>query len=207
MVADIRFEPTDIWKVFQADKEKLRTTMKQIAENAELGVVIYLTEEDRGDTMLPNFVVYLDGSELYEECAVNENDCAQTAKKIYYDYLTGDRLINKIIEQDKQGQLEEDDDQDDNEEMIENRENELDTAVYDFLCEVFEEPLDNIVGKKEAGEIYEDFKDHALEYIARKWDLEIYRPMILEDEDGTEFFEEYPYDVLEFEDQDNPIYK
>jgi hypothetical protein len=43
--------------------------------------------------------------------------------------------------------------------------------------------------------------------MARKWGLMIRRPMFLEDEAGEEFFEEFPYDCIEFEDEDNPIYK
>ena len=31
--------------------------------------------------------------------------------------------------------------------------------------------------------------------------------MILEDENGEEFFEEYPYDCMEFDDPDNPVYE
>ena len=197
MSLKIRYEPTDVWGLFQREKQALRTTMKQIAGNDDLDVVVYLTEEDRGDMMLPNIVVYLNGSELYEECAVNENDCAQTVKKVYYEYLTEERLINKVIESDEN----------DRQKEMDSREDDLDTAVFDFLAEVMEEPLGNIIGNSAADEIYDDFKEHALEYLARKWGLTIYRPMILEDEDGEEFFEEYPYDVLEFEDEDNPIYK
>lgn len=160
-------------------------------------MVIYLTEEDRGNAMLPSIVVYLNGSELYEECAVNENDCTQTVRKVFYEYLTEERLVNKILEADAE----------DHEEEIDNREDELDTAVFDFISEVMGEPVDITLGKTKAEEIYEDFKEHALEYLARKWKLNIYRPMILEDENGEEFFEEYPYDVLEFEDMNNPIYR
>ena len=197
MAAKIQCEPAEVWAVFQREKEKLRTIMWQIAENEELGVVIYLTEEDRGNAMLPSIVVYLNGSELYEECAVNENDCTQTVRKVFYEYLTEERLVNKILEADAE----------DHEEEIDNREDELDTAVFDFISEVMGEPVDITFGKTKAEEIYEDFKEHALEYLARKWKLNIYRPMILEDENGEEFFEEYPYDVLEFEDKNNPIYR
>ena len=50
-----------------------------------------------------------------------------------------------------------------------------------------------------------DVKEHMLEYMARKPGLLIYRPMYLEDEDGKDFYSEYPYEEMIFEDC-NPIY-
>lgn len=210
MAAIIHCEANAVWDFFQKEKESLRTKMKEIAENPEFDVVIYITEEDRGTMMFPNFVVLMDGSVLYEEAAVNENDCEQTCKKIYFDYLTEERLVNKVIEADmgaSGGDVLDDEDEEDQETEIEERESDLDDAVTNFLAEIMCDPLSSIVGKTEADEICEDFKEHALEYLARKWELSIYRPMILEDEDGEEFFEEFPYDVMEYDDPLNPMYQ
>lgn len=205
MEAIIHFDAADVWALFQKEKEQLRSHMKSIAENPMLDVVIYLTEEERGDLELPNIVVYYEDNELYEEAAVNEYDCTQTVRKIYTEYLNEERLINKIIECDKTPV---DDDPNDtaNETEIEQREEVLDNAVYEFLLEVMVDPLEDIVGDDEAAVIYEDFKEHALEYLYRKWDLDVYRPMILEDDQG-EFFEEYPYSSMVFDDPDNPVYQ
>jgi len=193
MAALIHYEPTEIWDIFQCDKEKLRNTMKEIAENPDFDVTIFLTETDRGTQMFPNIVVYMEGDQLYEEAAVNEGDCIQTVRKIYFEYLTEDRIINNVIaSSDKNADDTDHDIQDD----IDKREDELDDAVFNFLTNILEE----------ADEIYDDFKEHALEYLARKWDLKIFRPMILEDENGEEFLEEYPYDVMEYDDPDNPLY-
>lgn len=91
------------------------------------------------------------------------------------------------------------------EDMISERESELDCAVWELLetvlqgvycddcCEDFDDMLD-------------DLKEHFLEYMARKHDLPVYRPMILEYDDGTEELSEYPYEEMEFDDPDNPIY-
>ena len=211
MAAIIHYEADTVWSFFQKEKEKLRSAMKEIAENPEYDVVIYITEEDRGTLMFPNFVVLMDGSVLYEEAAVNENDCEQTCKKIYYEYLTEERLINKVIEADmgesNGNTFDEEEEEEDQEAEIEERESDLNDAVKNFIADVLCDPLSSFVGKDEAEEIYEDFKEHALEYLARKWELSIYRPMILEDEDGEEFFEEYPYDVMEYDDPWNPLYK
>lgn len=201
MAALIHYDPTEIWDIFQCDKEKLRNTMKEIAENPDFDVTIFLTETDRGTQMFPNIVVYMEGDQLYEEAAVNEGDCIQTVRKIYFEYLTEDRIINNVIaSSDKTADDTDHDIQDD----IDKREDELDDAVFNFLTNILDCPLECIT--EEADEIYEDFKEHALEYLARKWDLKIFRPMILEDENGEEFVEDYPYDVMEYDDPDNPLY-
>ena len=87
------------------------------------------------------------------------------------------------------------------------RPGETDGVSYHFITrERFLEMIEN--GEMvEHSEVYDDLKEHFLEYMARKWGLVIHRPMFLEDENGEEFYEDYPYDCIEFEDEDNPIYK
>lgn len=194
----------DVWGVFNAEKLKLRTQLKKIAEHSEYGIIIYLTEEDG----LPQVTVYNDDIELYSEQCISESDTERTVKKIYAEYLT-DKIISRVG-----GGYYEDDDEDDLEDKygrfdqdmeIEEREEEIDLALEDFFLTIFGEPLEGLVD--DADLIYEDVKDHFLEYLYRKWGLEIRRPMYLEDDKGDEFFEEYPYECMEFEDEDNPIYK
>ena len=66
--------------------------------------------------------------------------------------------------------------------------------------------LDKSVAEDVIEEIADDVKEHTLEYIARRHGLPIYRPMYLEDEDGKDFYSEYPYEEMIFEDY-NPIYE
>ena len=88
---------------------------------------------------------------------------------------------------------------------IDEREAEIYEAVVSFLSTILETDIDSFVD--DADLIYEDCAEHFLEYLSRKWGFEIRRPMYLEDENGEEFYEEYPYECMEFEDEDNPIYK
>ena len=91
--------------------------------------------------------------------------------------------------------------------MIAERELELDDAFTMLLDTLIEEDLGLFFGA-EADEILEDIKDHTLEYLYRKHGISVRRPMVLEDEETNEdFFEEYPYDSMVFEDEDNPLYK
>ena len=180
--------------------------MEPIAENRETGVTIFLTGEERGDMILPDVVVFMDDTKVYEECSVSRYDCESTVQKIYNGYLYTEQIVNSAIDRDIKREADELTDYY-NQMEIDDRETLLTDAAYSFLCEILDDPIEKIVGKIESEEIIEDFKDHALEYLARKWELPIYRPMILEDDNGEDFYEEYPYEVMEFDDPDNPMYK
>lgn len=228
---DIYVEVQDLWNVFQTNKEELRTILKPVAENMEYGIVVYLTE----DNDYPMLVVYVDDSEVYREPCISEDDCIVTGRKIYERYVIDtNQILESVVgtyESEDDDQEEENDDDDDTaddaaigstdasdeeidsdeyeqyqiETKIEDREKEIDDSFQDFMYTVLEFDLEKVLDNPE--EIYEDCKEHFLEYIARKWGLAIRRPMILEDDNGDEFFEEYPYDCMEFDDEDNPIYK
>lgn len=197
---DITVEAKNVWDYFQENKDELLSIMHLIAENAEFGIEIYITEKNG----VPEFVVKADDDIIYEEGAVSKKDCADTAKRIYDEYLSDD-VVNKIIQYY--------DDQDDEifdgkkfskEDDIECREDELTMAVYTMLESILDEDLSYL---DEIYEISEDLKDFIFEYLYRKWGLNIYRPMIIQFDDGTEEYKEYPYPFLEFEDEDNPVYE
>ena len=202
-------QPWDVWDVFFKNLPELRSHLKRIAENTEYGVVIYVTEEDN----LPDIQVYVDDDLLYSEACVSRDDCAKTVRKIYEDYLTSS-VVDKLIEsykQDEEPQEEMTDDDyeeyahDELEGEIEEREDEIDLAISDLLETVCDSDIRTFCDNAE--EIMEDCKEHFLEYLYLKWGFEIRRPMFLEDEHGVEFYEEFPYDCIEFEDADDPIYK
>ena len=91
---------------------------------------------------------------------------------------------------------------DDEQMLIDEREEEIDAAVRDLVNIVSVTGCYNLTD-----EAVDDLKDHFLEYMHRKLGISIYRPMYLEDADtGEDYFTEYPYDDMVFED-DNPIYK
>lgn len=198
MAQHILVEASDVWGLFQKEKEELSGHERKIADNPEFGAVVCLSEEQGK----PNIIAYLDDEEVYEELCVSESDCKMTVQKFYDEYLT-EKVLNRYFgeeEEEDYTHLEE-------QTEIDERESELDDAVLYFLeiaMDMSGYTLDDFTD--EADEIYEDVKDHFLEYLARKWGLPIRRPMYLEDEDGEEFFEEYPYDCMEFDDEDNPIY-
>lgn len=197
MAAKITVSASDVWGYFQDAREDLKSHMHQIAGNPEYGVAIFVTE----DSGLPSIVVTADDVQVYEERAVNTHDCQKTVEKIYDDYLT-----SKVIASLSGGDDSDDLTALDIEDMIAEREGELDTAVYEFVMTATQGAYfdDHI---SDFDDILEDLKEHFLEYMARKHELPVYRPMMLEYEDGTEEISEYPYEDIEFEDPDNPLYK
>ena len=75
----------------------------------------------------------------------------------------------------------------------------------DYISDLMDDSIDSF-GDADSFEIAQDVLDHICEYLYRKHDISSRRPMILEDENGEEFFEEFPYECMEFDDPDNPVY-
>lgn len=198
MAAKITVSASDVWHYFQENKEELQALMHQIAGSPEYGIAIYVTE----DSGLPNIVVTSDDMQVYDETVVSEADCLSTVEKIYDDYLTAKVVtsLSAIVDGDtEQNSL-------DIEDIISERETELDVAVYEFVLTAlngayYDDSSANF------DDMLEDCKEHFLEYLARKHELPVYRPMILEYEGGEEEMSEYPYEDMEFDDPDNPLYK
>ena len=195
MSKKVTVEASELWDYFQKHKEKLVSSMHEVASNDEFGIVIYITEDEG----LARIVVTADDEEVYDEEVISAKDCKDTAERIYDDYLT-----SNVIEILAGGKDDEDDSRFEIEDQIEEREAELEDALYMFLGAVCD---DDSVEYYLEDELVQDVKEHFLEYLARKWGIPIRRPMFLEDEDGEEFFEEYPYEYMVFDDEDNPIYK
>ena len=197
MAQKIIVEPRDLWSYYLVHKKQLTSTMFEIAQNKEYGVSIYLSENEKGNASI---VVEADDIEVYSETIVSDRDARKTCEKIYDKYLS-DKVVDILAEMgidDDMTALEQED-------AIAEREAQLDGAVVMFLGDVMDG--DEYADYYMDDEMLEDIKDHFLEYLARKHCLPVRRPMILEDEDGEDFFEEYPYECMVFDDEDNPIYQ
>lgn len=181
--------PSETWDFFQKHRKELEKEMKEVASNDEYGTTIYITEDEG----FPQFVVHEDDFPVLTESILDKRDCEESARRIYMQYLTSSVVSGVQWTRSESGSEEEC--MSDIEFEIEERELELDDAVWDFFCAVFGDfySLNGVDSDK----IAEDFKEHALRYLYEEHGLDIYRPMYLEDEDG-EFFEEYPYEYLDF---------
>lgn len=187
MAARVILESNDVWEYFTEHKEELFNSMKMIAENQEYGIEIYLTENDG----LPVVMVSVDGEEIAEEAAVSTNDCAYTVKEIYDKYLSKN-VISILMGEEEEYTIAEE------LEIIDDREAELDNAVYECLMAFAPDLLDIV---EDPDETCEDLKDHLCEYLYKKHDISVYRPMYLENDEGTDEFFEYPYPEMELDEE------
>lgn len=196
MSMKIHLTASEVWGYFLKNKEELKTDTFLIAENPEFGTEIYLTYQ----CGYPCISVMADDFEVHSDVFIDSDDCKQSVDEAYDLYLT-ERIVSTVQYGDDGEEIPTTSDEDN--EIID-REAELDGAVLDFLTVAIDgKPADgtDLVG------ICEDLKDHFLEYIARKYELKIRRPMYLEYEDGSIEYTEYPYENMEFEDEGNPIYR
>lgn len=195
---EIIIEPHKLWDYIQEQDSsgQLDNIMYEIAKNNEYGISIYVSK-NKADRYYIS--VEADDCEIHEEDIHNREDTERICRKIYDNFLT-DRVIEIITDMtnDDWSALRQMD-------AIDIREEELNNCVTAFIMDVL--GSDTYFDGTDFDDIVEDCKEHFLEYMARKHKFSIYRPMILEDEDGEDFFEEYPYECIEFEDEDNPIYK
>lgn len=169
--------PSHVWDYFNSNREQFKNEMYLIAESNDGMTGIYITEKDGN----PQFFVEC-CDEVIDEYRVFSNvECEKTARNLYSEYL---------------------DYTDTEQEIIAEREDEITVLFQNLLFDLLVDTADEDI----INEIVEDVKEHTLEYIARKHSLPIYRPMYLEDEDGVDFFSEYPYEEMIFEDF-NPIYE
>lgn len=197
MAQKIILQPDEVWDYFVEHAEECDECMFEIASCSEYGTAVYLSRSSKG---IGCITVEADDQEVYNEEVIDAEDTKKTVQKVYDDYLT-----DKVIEILSDFEPQEDDTLQDQEDEIAMREEELDNLIWDFVMGVF--GGETYADFDCTGEVLDDLKDHFLEYMYRKHGFDIYRPMVLEDEDGTEFFEEYPYEHMVFDDEDNPMYK
>jgi len=186
----------DIVDYYKKNKFRLSQESEDIAENEAIGVVIYLSDTNGR----PTITVLADDMQV-AEVTTGVDGLSELTQTMYDTYLDEQSFISAMTEGEDDGEY---DEEELAEALINEREDELDVAVDDFLATVLQTngyEYDSIID-----ELHDDVKEHFLEYLARKFKIELYRPMYLEDENGEDFFEEYPYGCMEFEDETNPIY-
>lgn len=194
---EIIIEPCRLWGYIQEqDKHsELDGVMCEIAKNEEYGIAVYITRDGKNDRY--SILVEADDMEIFSDYIYDKEDAEETCNMVYDNYLT-DKVFELFFESEDDTTLSQED-------KIELREEELDESVTSFIMDVL--GGDTYFDSVDFDDIVKDCKEHFLEYMARKHGFEIYRPMILEDENGEDFFEEYPYECMEFDDEDNPIYQ
>lgn len=193
----IILQPSEVWDYYQSNISEFKTKMHEIASCEEYGITVYLAKDESESLWV---YVEADNNIVYTELIVSEEDGIRTVQKVYDEYLTC-----RAIELMSDTLVIEDYTKFDEEDAISERESDLDTFTLEYVIGVISE-ADYVEGRC-TDAILDDIKEHILEYLSRKHKLEIYRPMYLEDENGEDFYTDYPYECMEFDDKDNPIYK
>ena len=89
------------------------------------------------------------------------------------------------------------------------REDELQLALCSFLAVVLGEEMfcdETDIMEFYGTEFVNDVLDNFLEYLATEYNLQIYRPMIVTDEEtGCEIYTEYPYDTDSYFEDDETV--
>ena len=116
--------PTEVWGLFNRKKQELSAIYERIACNSDIGIEIYLSAEERGTGSFPCISVFQDDNEIYSEVCLDEIDCERTTKKIFDEYLSAERLINRLADES---------DEEDQQEEIETREEELCGVTMDYI--------------------------------------------------------------------------
>ena len=189
--SEIFLEPDEVWGYFKENEDRLlaEDEWEIIAMNELYGVSIEMSPSSNGGVCI---TVSEDGQIVEDEFVYSESECTYAVERMYKYYLY-------CCDPDEEEYEDEDVPIED---KIKDREDELIGAAEDYLWTVTDNPKD-IINR----ELLDDINEHFLEYLARKWNINIRRPMILEDEDGNDFYTDFPYKQMVFEDEDNPIYK
>lgn len=176
---NVLVRPFDVWAYFHAHKSEFTNDMQLIASTSDGSIGIYLTE-DNGS---PLFIVEEADDVIDEDEAITKVDCEETAERLYEEYLdpTEDDDISDITDRLK-------------DDIIEKREDELNDYFQNLIMDI----LGSEYSEDNVEDIAEDIKERVLEYMARRYGVKLYRPMWLEDADG-EFFSEYPYEEMVFD--------
>jgi len=184
MASKVYVEPADVWGYYINHQRELEHATKVLAERKEFGVEVWLMD-DQG---FPYVMVVADDEDLEAETILTAKDCAETVSMFYDTYLS-DSYMHDVVDEVEEYSTS------DMVDMIEERESELDTAVWDML----EIIVQNIAAVSEdPDKLCEDIKDHICEYLFKKHKISVYRPMFLECEDGTDEFFKFPYDEMDF---------
>jgi len=194
MGVNIHVKPSETWEFFEKNKKRLETVMVCLAENEETNHAVYLTE-DKG---FPMFLAYKGEEKLCSEGAVSAADSEDTAKRIYLKYLFPvvvdlGRQIGSKTDSKQEESYDPELEKQDMEDMIYEREDELQLAAMDFLCTLLccksHEEL-----TASYNDIIEAFMDWTCQYFADEHLISVWRPMfITDDETGSEILIEYPY--------------
>ena len=201
----IHYQPGELQELW--DKIKGTDVSRVVAADDEIVIQFY----DSGGS--PTFLISYE-NEPIDEVTTEPAELVEVASSMYklYIYEESDDQSLVTVTADPN----EESDSDDSEHVLsplelehEDEINESETGLYamvvDFLCDLLDTDSATLMSEHE--DVAEDFLEHSLKYLYLKHGFDIYRPMVLEMEDGTEVYKDYPYPALDLsEEESNPVF-
>jgi hypothetical protein len=181
--------PADrVWAYYKRYEGELMKSLHVIADWQECGITVYLTSFN-GE---PTFQVFADDNVEYEDSARTREECEEVADYIYDTYLTP----NVFGALDHSSHAAEDDPDYD---LVEDRESEIDNALTEFLEVILDhgELMSNQNATDPADPLFQEIKDHFIEFLACDIGYKMYRPTVCKGTDGEECIVNYPYELYD----------
>lgn len=189
-----------IWDHYWKNITTLFDNEHLVAENKDTGVSLYLTRENA----MPNLIIYDKDNQprVYREIHSRE-ECNAIAVALITMYLVG--VVNeekpKVInlpapkaEEQNEPEADEDNEEQNILDTIYEREDELLKAVGDMLATVLLEDDYTAVVEGYTEKFIGTVVDDLLQYLFDEHNISVYRPTLIEDEDGgPDILAEYPY--------------
>ena len=175
-------QPNDFWDFFKKNALKLEVSSELVAENGDRSIWVF------NDDGIASFIIYegdveVEGFELLDE---DDNQYALALIEI--------GLFDEIEEE--SGTVSgEDYDEDDEDAIIEEREEELDMVCSNMVYDILGDDSDAATAD-EMSKAAKFIKEVVCDILTKKFGFPVYRPMYLVDEDGKKFFSEYPYEQM-----------
>lgn len=184
----IYVHPLEIVEYYQRNKLRLMEYEHKIAESPEEDLAMYIVDDG-----FPIINVYI-GDTVISENEADEDTLMAVFQELLEEWGMLDDEIAPLDEDEYGDDTPPDDGADEIEQqaIIEEREEQLDSIVMEMIFDILGDDIDN-VAEPEVEDAAVLVKEAVCDILARRFKLPIYRPMFLRGIDGEKFFSEYPY--------------
>lgn len=182
------YEPSEVWNYFLDNCEDMVIQGEEHMVAESEGYKVYITSTEDCTTGIVR-VYDTPDEDLISEDFFGEVECEEIIQNIYNEFINTCKT-KSLFEEHK-------------DEIIDSEDNLTDAVTY-FIHEAVSATVPTCrlsTMKNDLGitdEEIEEAKNHFLEYLYIKFGIDLYRPMVVQFDDGDEFFE-YPYSHLELD--------
>lgn len=184
----IYVHPLDIVEYYQKNKLRLMEYEHKIAESPEEDISMYIVDDG-----FPIINVYI-GDTVISENEADEDSLMAIYQNLLEEWgMTDDEIVS--IDDDEYGDDTPPDDEPDEldqQEMIEEREDQLNDMVMSMIFDILGDDIDEVT-EVEVEDAAVLVKEAVCDILARRFKLPVYRPMFLRTAAGERFFAKYPY--------------